>query len=102
MFLTQIAASCRCLLTPLSLVAVQPVCMRTESFWEAVFIVRMLTLGSSSDGVSGVALCFSFGFETVSFEASWRVRSSTSSAVFDVLTTRVLTGRLEVETFGGM
>lgn len=102
MFLAQVAASWRCLLTPLSFFAVQPVCIRAESFWEAVFIVRMLELGSSCGGASGVTLCFPLGFEIVSFEASWRVKSSTSSAFFVVLAARVLTGRLEVEAFGGM
>lgn len=102
MFLAQVAASCRCLLTPLSLVAVHPVSMRAESFLEAIFTVRMLAFGSSCGGESGVTLCFSLGFEIASFEASWRVKSSTSSAFFVVLAARVLTGRLEVEAFGGM
>lgn len=75
--------------------------MRVESFWEAVFTVRMLALGSSCGGESGVALCFSFGFDIVSLEASWRVRSSTSAFFVD-FAARALTGRLDVEAFGGM
>lgn len=102
MFLTQVVASCVCLLTLLSLAAVQPACIRAESFCEAAFTARMLAFGSSCDGESDIAFCFSFGFEIVSLEASWRVRSSTSSDFFAALAVRVLTGRLDVEAFGGM
>jgi hypothetical protein len=101
MFLAQVVASCPCLLNPLSLVAVQLVCTRVESFWEASFTARMLALGSSCGGLSCIGRCFS-DFEIVSLEASWWVRSSTSSVFFVFLTARVPTDRLDVEAFGGM
>jgi hypothetical protein len=102
MFPAQVTASCPCLLNPLSLAAVQPVCMRVESFWEATFTPRMLALGLPCGGVSGIPFCFSFNFEIVSLEASWWVRSSTSSVFFVVLAVRVLAGRLDVEALGGI
>lgn len=97
MFLAQAIASC-----PPPLAAVQPVCTRAESFWEAAFTARMVALGSSCGGVSGAAVCFSFDFEMVSLEASWRVRSSTSSDFFVVLTVLVPAARLNFEAFGGI
>ena len=101
-FNAQLAASRCCLLVPLSLVALQPVCMKAESFWEATFTARMRVVESLWGGESGVALCFSFGFEIVSLEASWRVRSSTSSAFLADLTARLPTGLFEVAALGGM
>lgn len=104
MFLAQVVASCPCLSDPLFFATVQPVCTIAESFWEATFTARMLVLGSSCGEVPDAARCFffSFNFDIVSLEASWRVRSSTSSVFFVVLAVRVLTGRLNVEAFGGM
>lgn len=103
MFLAQVVASCPCLLNPPPLVAVQPACTRTESFWEAVFTARMLVLGSSCGGVSAIALRSPFDFEMASLEASWWVRSSIS-VFFAFLTVRVrvLASRLDVEALGGM
>jgi hypothetical protein len=102
MFNAQVATSRRCLLVPLSLVALQPVCIRAESFWEAAFTARMRVLESSRGGESGVALCFSFGLEIASLVESWRAKSSTSSPFLVDLITRLPAGLFEVAALGGI